>query len=118
MRHSGHRGHDPIAEVRHPVHCRRGLGRQAMWAALREFVDRDVARWRGRSMIIFACVVPILLLDLAFDGPPSEAPTVLLIIAIATSTLVGGYVLWRELRFEWNEFRRIRELAAQEESEG
>ncbi|RYD65475.1 MAG: hypothetical protein EOP58_07425 [Sphingomonadales bacterium] len=86
--------------------------------ALKRFVDRDVARWQGRSMLLLSAVVPIILLELAFAGPPSDAPTAWLAVAIAASILILLFVSWRELRWGWRELKHIRQLAETEERDG
>lgn len=69
-------------------------------------------------MLLLSAVLPIILLELAFAGPPSAAPAAWLTVAIAASVLILLFVVWRELRWEWRELKHIRQLAETEERNG
>ena len=58
-------------------------------------------------MLLIGCVAPIVLLDLAFDGPPLEAPTFWVVVAIGATALGAAFILWRELRFRIREVREM-----------
>jgi hypothetical protein len=80
-------------------------------------IDREIRFWNGKPVFtLVATCLPILVVELMFDGPPSNQPMSVLLPALALSAAWGALVIWRYVRFEINEFRRLQALGAEEEA--
>ena len=86
-----------------------------MRTLLINLVDREISFWRRPVLSLLASVLPVIGLDVLYAGPPGDLPLRVLLPALAISTLWGGFVMWRYVLFEIQEFRRLQSLAAEEE---
>ena len=84
---------------------------------LTDLIDRENRFWNGKPVFtMLASVLPILVLDLIFDGAPADLPATVFLPALALSAAWGALVIWRYVRFEIHEFRRLQALGAEEEA--
>ena len=81
-----------------------------------DIVDREIRLWGKPVLSLLAACLPIVALIFMFEGKPSELPITILAPALAVSVAWGGFVVWRDVRFQVRERRRLRALADAEKA--
>ena len=84
---------------------------------LTELIDREIRFWNGKPVLtLLASCLPVLVVDLMVDGPVADQPVAIQGPTLAVSAAWGALVMWRYLRFEYHEVKRLQALGAEEEA--